>query len=151
MRRCVLKLQALLRGARQRLSYVRLRRATIVFQKYTRGWAARELFKELMAKRKAELERKKREEQERREREAREKGETLMEQSFLAAQKELFAMARKAEMKASEMVKAAKDPGQVSLDSMFQYLGQTMAKNPKEETSVLELVRSLVIPMPTLC
>jgi hypothetical protein len=140
IRKAILRIQALLRGARFRLAYLRKRRATIVFQAYTRGWAARELYKELKAKKKAEEEKKRQQEREKREREAREKGETLMEESFLQAQKELFAMARQAEIKAAEIVKPAKDPSTVSLDSMFTYLGQTISKASKDEGAILALV-----------
>ena len=93
-----------MRAARLHLAYLRKRRAIIVFQAYTRGWAAREFVRELRAKRRAEEEMRKRQEREKREKEAKEKGEALMEESLLQAQKELFALARQAEAKAAAMI-----------------------------------------------
>jgi len=141
MRKAIITIQAAMRAARLRVQYLRKRRAIIVFQAFTRGWAAREFVKELRAKRKAEEERKKKQEREKREKEAKERGETLMEESFLQAQRELFALARKAELKATEMIKpSTKDTA--GLDSMFKYLGDTISKGSKDEASVLEKINA---------
>lgn len=138
-RRAIILIQAYMRAARLRVAYLRKRRAIIVFQAFTRGWAAREFVKELRAKRKAEEEKKKRLEREKREREARERGENMMEESFLQAQRELFALARKAEMKAAEIIKPSGSDNS-GLDNMFKYLGDSISTPKKDENSILEQV-----------
>ena len=66
-----------------------------------------------MRLKRVEMERKKKEERERREKELREQGEKIMEESFLEAQRELYAMASIAEMKAADLSKTGKGVGVV--------------------------------------
>ena len=136
VKKAIVILQAAMRAARLRLHFLRKKKAAIVIQAYTRGWLARDFVKELKAKKKAEEEKKRKAEQEKRDKESREKGEQLMEESFLAAQRELFAMARSAEIKASSAIKAAKDPGAVNLDTMFKFLADGISGDKKTETQV---------------
>ena len=86
-----------------------------------RGFMAREYVKALRIKRKAEIERRRKEEEQRRKKELQEKGEQLMEESFISAQKELYAMSRVAQQSADQMkMRSAGD--NVNLDSMFTFL-----------------------------
>eukprot|EP00041_Stephanoeca_diplocostata_P035955 m.1288823 g.1288823 ORF g.1288823 m.1288823 type:complete len:231 (-) comp24782_c0_seq16:3976-4668(-) len=108
--------------------FVRKRRAAIKIQTWWRGVRARELVKALKIKRKKMLEARLRKEKAERERMMKEKGESLMEDSFMAAQKELYAMAKDAESKASLAARGGAG-GDVNLDSMFTMLADDTSKS----------------------
>lgn len=108
--------------------FVRKRRAAVRIQTWWRGVRARELVKALKIKRKKMMEARLRKEKAERERMMKEKGESLMEDSFLAAQKELYAMAKDAESKASQAARGG-GGGDVNLDSMFTMLADDTNKS----------------------
>merc|ERR1740117_888417 len=82
------------------------------------------MYKAMKIKFQKQMEERRRVEEERRKKELQEKGEKIMEDNFIAAQKELFAMAKVAEIKASNMNKKRADgqAGASNLDAMFTYL-----------------------------
>lgn len=119
----VIKIQAAIAGATVRLEFMSKRRNAVVIQSWWRGCLAREFVKALKIKRKKELEKKKQEEKAKREKELRERGEQIMEESFLAAQKELFAMSRVAELKAQDVAKTHNGADAAkNLDRVFNML-----------------------------
>ncbi len=93
---------------------------------------------------KAAEEKRRREEQEARDREARQRGEQLMEESFLQAQQELFAMARTAELKAADALAATttvKSASTSNLDAVFTFLNDGMKTvSKRDENMFLEQV-----------
>ncbi|EDQ90831.1 uncharacterized protein MONBRDRAFT_15843, partial [Monosiga brevicollis MX1] len=115
----VTRLQAAVRGAAIRWRFLAQRRAAVTIQSYVRGWFARELVKELRRKRREEMDRRRREEEARRAAEARARGEAEMEQSFLAAQEELQALAKAAELQAAA---SGSGTGMDDISSMFSFM-----------------------------
>lgn len=121
----IVRIQAAVRAAAQRWKYLRQKRAAIRLQAAVRGWRDREVVKEMKREIEKEKKRKKKEAAEKKKRAAQEQGETMMEESFLQAQKELFAMAKFAEAKAEQA--SSRPSGDV--DSMFTFLADD--KNPQ--------------------
>lgn len=120
--------QAAIRGGNVRMRFVQHLKAAIRIQAWVRGCFAREVVKEMLrVKRAAEAKRKK-EEQERREKELREQGEKIMEESFLAVQKELYAMASVAELKAKELSATAAGGKSMAVDALFVSLSKEAPK-----------------------
>lgn len=120
----VMKIQAAVTGAIVRMGFLQKRRSALKIQAMWRGFLARETYKALKIKFEKEMAERRKQEAIRRQKELQEKGEMMMEDSFLAAQKELFAMAKVAEIKADNMNKkrAAGETNAGNLDAMFTYL-----------------------------
>lgn len=120
----VMKIQASVTGAIARLGFLQKRRCAIKIQATWRGFLAREMYKAMKIKFQKEMAERRRKEEERRKKELQEKGEKIMEDNFMAAQKELFAMAKVAEIKASNLNKKRSEgqSGASNLDAMFTYL-----------------------------
>lgn len=125
----VTRIQAAITGATYRLAFVRKRKAAVRIQAWWRMVRAKEYVKALKIKRRKEMERRRKEEEEKRKKMMQEKGEALMEDSFLAAQKELYAMAAASETKAASAPKG----GQVDLDHVFAALANDAS--PSDATS----------------
>eukprot|EP00036_Acanthoecidae_sp_10tr_P012400 CAMPEP_0206295594 /NCGR_PEP_ID=MMETSP0106_2-20121207/5245_1 /ASSEMBLY_ACC=CAM_ASM_000206 /TAXON_ID=81532 /ORGANISM="Acanthoeca-like sp., Strain 10tr" /LENGTH=2074 /DNA_ID=CAMNT_0053726249 /DNA_START=150 /DNA_END=6370 /DNA_ORIENTATION=- len=129
----VVRIQAAVTGATYRMVFVRKRRAAVSIQAWWRMIRAREFVKALKIKRRKEIERRRKEEEERRKKMLQEKGEALMEDSFLAAQKELYAMAAAAETKAAATA-TPKGAG-VDLDNVFSALAKDASNNDAGSSS----------------
>ncbi|EGD81471.1 myosin-X [Salpingoeca rosetta] len=118
-RRAAVRIQAAVRGAALRWRYLRQRRAAVTIQAYVRGFFAREYVKEIRRKIKDEEARRRREEEERRKRELEEAGDVMMEESVLAASRELLAMSLQAQTQADK-AQASTHAGVVdSLDALL--------------------------------
>lgn len=137
LRRSVVKIQAAVVGATRRLMFVRRRSAAIRIQTWWRGVRAREYVKALRIKRRKEMEARKKREREEKEKRQREMGEALMEDSFLAAQKEMYAIAKSADAKASQANRASQGQ-QVNLDKMFSMLADDSGKADADVTKKVE-------------
>lgn len=140
MKAAVKIIQAGIRGGVFRMKFVRQRAAAIRIQAWMRGCFSREIVKELMRKKREEIARKKKEEQERREKELREHGERIMEDSFLAAQKELYAMASIAELKAKDLNATSKGGKSMEVDLIFAQLNSTAKNTVQQDDKYLQRI-----------
>jgi len=139
MLKAIVRIQAVIRAAALRFKYLRMRRAVITIQSYTRGWRAREVVREMRKKRAIAIEKARKEAEQRRLKEEKEKGESAMAASFEAAQKELFAMARLAEIRAQEASAKSSAKDGSALDNVFK----TLSMDDNNDKHSKELVSSI--------
>eukprot|EP00118_Oscarella_pearsei_P025077 m.307450 g.307450 ORF g.307450 m.307450 type:complete len:2013 (+) comp42307_c0_seq1:102-6140(+) len=150
MKVAAVKLQAFFRCQILRIRFLRKRRASITIQSYWRGFIAREFVAELKRKRQREEEERRRRlaaMEENRRREQMEEAakmekvrqERAVEDSFIAAQRELYSLARMAELKSekSTALKKADD-----LDAMFAFLKEKPTAEGREETTFVNKIQS---------
>jgi myosin-7 len=150
MKAAAIKIQAFVRCQIHRIRFVRKRRAAIIIQSHLRGMFAREFVAELRRKKQREEEERRRrlkEEAERRKREEAEERERLetmsrnkaVEDSFQAAQRELYSLARMAEIKSQKTKKAT---GEVDLDAMFEFLSDRPQLHGEDEMAFVSQIQS---------
>lgn len=129
----VLKIQAAISGAPRRLDFILKRRSAVVIQAWWKGCLAREFVKALRIKKAKEIAARKKAEEERRKKELAERGEMAMEDSLLAAQKELYAIAKHTEKKAGDFEATLKRRKKTNdLDTMFTMLADDAAPTDGE-------------------
>jgi len=143
----IVKIQAAITGAPQRLHFLLMRRSAVKIQSWWKGCLARVRFKAMKIRRAAEIAKKKKKEEERRKKELAEKGDTMMEDSFLAAQKELFEIAKLAEKKVSAHNKS--NQGESNLDGMFTMLADDSGGTNEKELKNLDSELDSLLAQPT--
>jgi len=140
-RRAAIVLQKRFRGIRQRMKFLRKKRATIIIQSYYRGMAARELAAALRKKKEEEEAEKRRLKKLEEEKQAKLNAQKSMDESYKAAQLELFTLAKLAEHKSQ---KAVTKSGDVDLDQMFNFLSQdTKPVGKTEQTFLMDITDDL--------
>jgi myosin-7 len=130
----ILKIQAAIIGAPKRLDFILKRRNATLIQAWWRGNMAREFVKALRIKQAKEIEKRRKAAEEQRKKDAAAMGDAAMEDSFLTAQKELYAISKFTEAKAGEYQATLKRRSKKGndLDSMFTMLADDEGPNAAE-------------------